>query len=211
MGIFQSIAQFYQDGGMFMHLILMLLAASVAIWIDRIYALNFKFNINGVAFWDILSKKVMSGDYAQAVQICKENEKALLPRILMAGLQKAGGTEREIQDAIDESNLESIPLLELRTPYLGILANVATLTGLLGTIWGLISAFAAVAVAPPDQKQQALTLGISIAMNTTAFGLITAIPTMIIHGLLQGRTNKIISDVDMYSVKLINILSSTNR
>jgi len=126
-------------------------------------------------------------------------------------LLKANQPERVIQDAVDEADLEVLPLLQARTPYLSMIANVATLMGLLGTILGLIAAFAGLAHADPSQKQTVLAQGIAIAMNTTAFGLIVAIPCMVSHALLQGRTNSMIQSIDTYSVKLINILTALQK
>ena len=102
-------------------------------------------------------------------------------------------------------------MLQKRTPYLGMWANVATLTGLLGTISGLVIAFKAVATAAPEEKQQMLAQGISVAMYTTAFGLVVAIPTMIAHSIIANRTVKLIDEIDQYSVKLINLLTARQR
>ena len=83
--------------------------------------------------------------------------------------------------------------------------------GLLGTIMGLIAAFEAVANAPPDQKTQMLTASIAIAMNTTAFGLIVAIPTLLGFVFLNNVTKKIMDEIDQYSVKLQNLLVSRGK
>ena len=111
-----------------------------------------------------------------------------------------------IQNAIDEASLEVIPMVTKRTNALPSIANVATLMGLLGTIIGMIMAFAAVANAAPDQKATLLTNSIAIAMNTTAFGLIVAIPCMLAHLFLSNVTKKILDEIDQYSVKLQNLL-----
>ena len=102
-------------------------------------------------------------------------------------------------------------MLQKRTPYLGMWANVATLLGLLGTISGLVQAFKAVAAASPETKQTMLAAGISVAMYTTAFGLVVAIPIMICHSIIENRTKKLIDEIDQYSVKLINLLAARNR
>jgi biopolymer transport protein ExbB/TolQ len=92
-----------------------------------------------------------------------------------------------------------------------MLANVATLTGLLGTIWGLIMAFEAVARASAEMKQTLLAQGISVAMYTTAGGLMVAIPTMVLQSIIQGRSNKILDDVDQYGLKTVNLLTARKR
>ena len=103
--------------------------------------------------------------------------------------------------------MEVMPRLEKRTHYLATFANIATLLGLLGTIIGLIAAFTAVANADPSQKATLLSESISVAMNTTAFGLMSAIPLLMFHALLQTRTNEIVDSFEMAGVKLLNIIS----
>jgi biopolymer transport protein ExbB/TolQ len=128
-----------------------------------------------------------------------------------AGLTRANRTEKEIENAIDEATLEVGPLVNKRTAYLSMLANVATLVGLLGTILGLIQAFNAVAVASAEMKQQLLAQGISVAMFTTAGGLMAAIPTLILHSVISNRSNKILDDVDQYGLKTVNLLTARRR
>jgi biopolymer transport protein ExbB/TolQ len=117
------------------------------------------------------------------------------------------GTE-EIQNAVEEAMLEVIPYVQKRTNALLAIANIATLMGFLGTIIGMIGAFSAMANVAPDKRQAELGKNISLAMNTTAFGLIVAIPCMIAHLVLSGVTKKIIDEIDLYSVKLENLLIS---
>ena len=131
----------------------------------------------------------------------------------MAGLKKVAESEtldfRSIQNAVDEGTLEIIPTLQKRTNYLSMLANVATLTGLMGTIYGLILAFEAVGGAeiPEADKPKVLAQGISIAMNTTIFGLAVAVPTLIVYNVLQNKTTQIIDEMDEHLVKLINLIT----
>ena len=103
--------------------------------------------------------------------------------------------------------METLPRLEKRTPYLATLANVSTLLGLLGTIIGLIAAFTAVAHADPAEKASLLSQSISVAMNTTAFGLMSAIPLLLFHAVLQTKTNEIVDSFEMAGVKLLNLIS----
>lgn len=103
--------------------------------------------------------------------------------------------------------MESLPRLEKRTQYLATLANIATLLGLLGTIIGLIAAFTAVANADPAEKATLLSESISVAMNTTAFGLIAAIPLLFCHAVLQSKTTEIVDSLEMAGVKVLNILA----
>lgn len=103
--------------------------------------------------------------------------------------------------------MEAVPNLEKRTPYLATFANIATLLGLLGTIIGLIEAFTAVSNANPSEKADMLSASISVAMNTTAFGLMVAIPLLLIYAVLQTKTTQLVDSLEMASVKFLNILT----
>ena len=134
---------------------------------------------------------------------------APVARIVGAGASRMFNSDRrdDVVYAMEEAVMETVPRLEKRTPYLATLANIATLLGLLGTIIGLIAAFTAVADADPSQKATLLSKSISVAMNTTAFGLITAIPLVFVHALLQGKTASIIDTMEMVGIKLMNSIA----
>ena len=137
--------------------------------------------------------------------------KAALARVLKGGLINADRGEDAVSSGIEEATLESTPLLLKRTGSLGGLASLATLLGLLGTVMGLIDAFKTVAEAPADQKSALLTSAIAVAMNTTAFGLIAAIPVTIVFMLLSGTTKKIMDEIDLFSLKLENTLRARKK
>lgn len=205
------IARTFQDGGIFMYAITASLALGLAIVIERTYYLLVRFNVDGRKFYVEISRLINQDDLEGAQKLCGG---APLPRIMGAGLNAIKGTgERRasaVQNAIDEEALSVIPQVEKRIHYLSMIANVSTLLGLLGTIVGLMQAFQAVAGADPSQKGAMLAQGISMAMNTTAYGLVVAIPCMICYSFLQSKATKIIDEVDEYSVKLINLLGTRN-
>lgn len=206
-----EIAKFYNDGGNFMHPIAFVSVFGIAIVIERFIFLFFKYNINANQFMAQIQKLVMANNIDRAIKLCNAAPSAALPKVIKAGLTRANKGEVEISNAIEEATLEVIPNITKRTPTLQSVANIATLLGLLGTIVGLINAFEAVATAPPDMKTQMLTASISIAMNTTAFGLIVAIPTLACYVFLNNVTKKIIDEIDQYSVKLQNLLVSRGK
>jgi biopolymer transport protein ExbB/TolQ len=113
----------------------------------------------------------------------------------------------DVEQAMEESLMEVMPRLEKRTHYLATFANIATLLGLLGTIVGLISAFTAVSTANPAEKADLLSASISVAMNTTAFGLVVAIPLLLVHTWLQTKTTEIVDSLEMASVKFLNAIT----
>lgn len=198
-------------GGPFMWPILVSAIFALAIAFERIYYVVFRANINGTAFMAQIQKLIMANNIDRAIKLCNAEPHAALPRVLKAGLTRANRSEVEIQNAVDEAVLEVFPALNKRSNYLPMLANVATLTGLLGTIQGLIMAFEAVAHASAESKQTLLAAGISTAMFTTASGLVVAIPTLVLHSIVMARTTKIMDDVDQFALKTVNLLGARRR
>jgi biopolymer transport protein ExbB/TolQ len=150
-------------------------------------------------------KHLNNQEIDQAVKLCSQSQ-APLPIIIKAGLEKLNQGESEVQNAIDEAMLEQLPRISKRTEYLSMIANVSTLMGLLGTVQGLIQAFQGVSHVDAAQKAIMLAGGISMALNTTAFGLIVAIPCMISYSIINSMSDQIIDDIDQFSLKLINFL-----
>jgi biopolymer transport protein ExbB len=201
-------AAFTGDGAIWMWLILATSVMALGVAIERFIFIFFKYNINAHAFMGQIQKLVMADQIDRAIKLCNAAPSAALARVVKAGLTNANKGEIEIQNAIEEASLEVVPLLTRRLPMLQQLANLATLLGLLGTIIGLIESFDALENAPQDKKQEMLAGGIALAMNTTAAGLIAALPALFIHLFLSAVSRKIIEDIDQYSVKLSNLLSS---
>jgi biopolymer transport protein ExbB/TolQ len=207
----QAIAEAFSAGGGWMYVIAFTSVVGLGIIVERFIFLFFKYNINANAFMGQIQKLVMANNIDRAIKLCNAAPNAALPKVIKAGLTRANKGELEISNAIEEATLEVVPIVTKRTPTLGGVANVATLLGLLGTIVGLIQAFSALESAAPDARAAALAKGISVAMNTTAFGLIVAIPCMAAQMFLQAVTTKILNEIDQYSVKLENLLVSRYR
>lgn len=184
------------------------LALAIAFSVERFVRLFMQYNVDGASFMFEVQKYVLANDIDGAIRLCNGTGRAALPKVIKAGLQRAARDETQIQNAIDAASLEAIPKLERRLSYLALIANIATLLGLLGTISGLIKSFAAIAQADPAQRQAILSAGISEAMNATAFGLITAIFTMIVHSVLTNKANRLLEEIDEFGVKLLDLLSA---
>lgn len=201
-----GIAGFFQSGGPFMLPIALVLSVGLAIALERWWFLQRARRANRQAFDGILPH-LQKGDFKSVNKLARENS-APIARILSAGLSRVSQTQRrdDVELAMEEGIMETLSRLEKRTPYLATLANVATLLGLLGTIIGLIDAFTAVANADPAEKASLLSQSISVAMNTTAFGLIAAIPLLLFHASLQTKTTEIIDSLEMAGVKFLNFL-----
>jgi biopolymer transport protein ExbB len=206
-GFLQGLVIAFQTGGTWMYAIALAMAVAVALVIERSVRL-FQMNVDGASFMFEVQKYILANDLDGAIRVCNGAGQAALPRVVKAGLQRATREDEQIQNAIDAASLEMIPKLERRLNYLALIANIATLLGLLGTISGLIKSFAAIAQADPAQRQAILSAGISEAMNATAFGLMTAIFTMIMHSVLSTKATKILEEIDEFGVKLLDLLSA---
>jgi biopolymer transport protein ExbB len=206
METYNLVVRFFQTGGAFMYPIAMVLVIGLAIAIERWLVLSVSRSANRQAFEKIMGS-LGKKDYKSVVETGR-NSQVPMYRIVAAGLVRFAGSNRrdEIESAMEEGVMEAVPRLEKRTQYLATLANVATLLGLLGTIVGLIAAFTAVAHAAPAEKATMLSSSISVAMNTTAFGLISAIPLLLLHALLQTKTAELVDSFEMAGVKVLNIL-----
>ncbi len=204
-------ATFYANGGVFMHAIALCAILGLAVMVERFIFLFFRFNINGQQFFNQIQKLVMANNIDRAIKLCNAADKAALARVVKAGLTRANKSEADISAAIEESMLEVGPAINKRIAMIAAIANIATLLGLLGTIFGMLDAFRAVADAPADQRSTALARGIGIAMNTTGFGLMVAIPLLASHIFIQNLAKKISDEVELYSVKLENLLAARVR
>jgi biopolymer transport protein ExbB len=207
-GLLQSVIHAFQVGGVWMAPIAIALGIAMGIVLERFIRLYLHYPIDGASFMFEVQKHILANDIDGAIRLCNGAGKAALPKIIKAGLQRASREESQIQNAIDAASLEMIPKLERRLNYLALIANIATLLGLLGTIGGLIKSFAAVAMADPAQRQAILAAGIAEAMNATFFGLLTAIFTMIMHSILTNRATRLLEDIDEFGVKLLDLLSA---
>ena len=204
MDVFSTIVRFFQEGGLFMYPIVVVLALGMAIAIERWLFLTTT-KVKNQAMWKKVTPYLKSGNYNGAIQQTSKS-KALIAQIMTYGLNRVRSARRreDVEAAMAESLMEVMPRLEKRTHYLATFANIATLLGLLGTIIGLINAFTAVSNANPAEKADLLSASISVAMNTTAFGLIVAIPLLLVHTLLQTKTTEIVDSLEMAAVKFLN-------
>jgi biopolymer transport protein ExbB/TolQ len=204
MEAYSIIVRFFQEGGVFMYPIVLVLALGLAIALERWLFLTTT-TAKNKALWNKVTPYLKSGNFTGAMQLTSKS-KALIAQIMTYGLNRVRSARRreDVEAAMEESLMEVMPRLEKRTHYLATFANIATLLGLLGTIIGLINAFTAVSNANPAEKADLLSASISVAMNTTAFGLIVAIPLLLVHTLLQTKTTEIIDSLEMASVKFLN-------
>jgi len=201
-----EIAKIFQSGGLFMYPILVVLALGLAISVERFLYLM-RTNRKTQELWSNLSRMIKANDYEKAKKLT-DGSNSPFGIVLNYGLarHKPNGKRKPVESAMEEGMMEALPSLEERTHYLATFANIATLLGLLGTIVGLIQAFTAVALADPAEKANLLSASISTAMNTTAFGLVVAIPLLLSHSYLSTKTAKVVSSLEMAAVKCLNLM-----
>jgi biopolymer transport protein ExbB len=207
MDVVVTVVKFFENGGFFMYPILVILAIGAAITIERYITLTLATTKNQKS-WEVLEPLIMNGDFDRAREVANKDD-STIARILSQGLARQGSVRRrdDIELAMEQSLIEIMPALEKRTQYLATFANMSTLAGLLGTIIGLIEAFTAVSNADLADKAELLSASISIGMNCTAFGLMVAIPMVLVHALLQSKTAGIVTGIEMASVKFLNSLT----
>ena len=207
MNVFYSIVEFFTTGGLFMYPILLVFAFGVAIAIERYVTLSMVTTRNQ-RVWERVQPLLDEGKFDEARDMTTEDQ-STISQVLSMGLSLQGAVRRreDIEIAMEESMMEIVPRLEKRTPYVALASSIATLLGLLGTIMGLIQAFTAVANANPAEKADLLSASISVAMNTTAFGLMVAIPLLVVHAVLTSKTGDIVDSLEMATVKALNVFS----
>jgi biopolymer transport protein ExbB len=206
-----SIIGFFVTGGPFMYPILIVFAVGAAIAIERYFTLT-RVTTKNQSAWSRVQPALINGEFERAREMTSKDD-STISKLLSMGLARQGAVRRreDIEIAMEETMMEIIPQLEKRTPYVALASSIATLLGLLGTIMGLIQAFTAVANANPAEKADLLSASISVAMNTTAFGLMVAIPLLITNTVLTAKTGEIVDSLEMASVKALNVISSKAR
>ncbi len=203
--MFGFIATAFQAGGGNMFVILATGIIMLGIIIERAVVLYFQANPNKEAFIKILTKYIVTDDLPQAINVCSSS-KFPMAKILQAGLMKATESDELVQAAMDEAALREIPKIEKRIGFLAVVGNAAVLMGLLGTIFGLIRAFGAVADADAASKATELAKGISEAMYNTAFGLAVAITSALSFAIFQAKAQQLIDDINESVVTVLNLV-----
>lgn len=201
----------FQSGGEFMYIILSVSIIGCALFLERAGFLYFRLKLNMDAAYRRVLHHLQRSNYRGAIDECTKFEKHPLGRILKAGLLKSDKRDKEIELTIEENILKEIPRVKARINYLTLLANISTLLGLLGTIVGLITAFQGVSSASAAMKQEILAHGISVAMFTTAFGLIVAIPCLAGFYILNNRSDYLIDQFEEKALKMFNTLTAMKR
>lgn len=204
----ETIVQYLDKGGWMMYVILIVSIIGVAIFLERAFQLYLRRGLNSRGFQATVLGHVEGRRFRQALDACKVGSKHPLVSVLRSGVMRANRREREIERAMEKEMLDALPGLQKRVELLGFLANTCTLLGLLGTIFGLITAFSAVSAATAVARQTALADGISQAMYTTAFGIVVAVPLLFFHHLLTARQEDILNETEGGATALLVALTA---
>lgn len=198
---------FHQGGKEVMTGITLVGILSIIIIVERAIRYWLQYDLaNSSGFIAAVQKLVMNNSIENAIRLCKKARPKILPNVMAQGLMRANDTPEEIQNAMDHATLEALPKVTKLIPFLGTTANVSTLLGLLGTLFGLMKSFAAAATATGAQKTTLLAEGISEALIATSFGLGTALFILLSYGILMMKQTAIIDDLNQGSAKLLDLL-----
>jgi biopolymer transport protein ExbB len=196
-----GLASFFKEGGLVMYAILGIGVVAAAIAIERFIVIVGASRLDGRKLTKDVLNHVQRGDLNGARNVSRMSN-APAAQVLQAVLSVQDFDESRMQSAADDAAALAMPPLTRRLAHLNVLANIATLVGLLGTIAGLITAFAAVGAADPSQRSAFLAGGISMALNATAFGLLVAIPTLMTQGFLVGLVEGIAEQVEETGIRV---------
>ena len=199
------LADIFQKGGPFFIVNTFFLAVVIALIVERsIYFLG-RGHINASAFLEQIKRLLAANNIDRAKKLCDATS-APIARVAKAGLSKIHRGEAAVAQAMEETMVDVTPEVKVRIAALWSLANIVTLTGLLGTVTGLIRTFEAMKDANPAERQKELSAGIAEAMYNTAMGLGIALLCMVAHLLLSTASKKVVSDLESFSLKLENLL-----
>lgn len=212
MEILKQIAKFVDEGGPVEYLILGFLGLGFSVILERVWFLFLKCRVDSKKLLADATALIRKDKVAEARKLCNGTGTPL-GSILEAGIWKyeQGSTAEEIRDSIEEVSLREVPRLQKRIQYLGLLANICTLVGLLGTIFGLQEAFSALESADPSQKSKLLAQGITLALNATALGLVSAMICMAAFTWLGSKANALLEQMDETVLRLVNSLNAQRK
>ena len=212
MEILMKIAKFVEEGGAVEYLILGLLGLGLSVIFERVWFFFIKCRVNSKKLLADTTALIRKEKISDARKLCNATGTPL-GLILEAGIWKyeQSATAEEIKDALEDVALREVPRLQKRTHYLGLLANLCTLVGLLGTIFGLQEAFSALESADPSQKSKLLARGITLALNATALGLMSAMVCMSAFTWLGSKANNLLEQIDETVLRLVNFLNAQRK
>lgn len=195
--------QMFNDGGGFMWPILILLVLGLMISLERLWTLT-RASVNTRKFLTRVREALTEGGIQQAVDVC-ENTRGPVASIFHAGLMRADRGVEQVEKSISNAGSIEMAFLERGLVWLATVISLAPMLGFTGTVWGMIQAFDAIKEAN-DISPSIVAGGISVALLTTAFGLVVAILIQTLHNFFVSRIDKLIIDMEESSNELVDVL-----
>ena len=199
-GLGQQIA----DGGLIVWPILLIGLIAAVLVAERLWFL-WRQPRGGDALLAQLQPCLEQHDWAACEQLCGTADTAL-KRVLAAGLAARWQSREEQENVLQEAILGEIPALERFLSTLAVLAAIAPLLGLLGTVTGMIQTFQIITLHGTGDPRL-LSAGISEALVTTMLGLAVAIPILLLHSLLSRRVENRIAELEEKAIAFVNRLA----
>jgi len=199
----EDLKLWFDKGGPMMWVILGLSIIGWVVFFERAYVLYWAHRLSSGPFIERVIALVKRRRFREALDGCNLKTRHPVVKTMRAGLLRADRRVSEIERGMEKEMLDSLPDMQKRIGFLAVLANSATLLGLLGTIFGLIKAFNSVAGANATARQAELTGGISEAMYTTALGISVAVPLLFFHHFLSRRSEEILEEVERGATSLV--------
>ena len=199
------------NGGFAAYLIMGSALTLFVVGSERIVTLFFRLSFNTRNSVENIRARILEKKYTEALQVCNAQPNAPEIAVIKAGLMAVENGREAMKSALSGAVLEVNHKTEARLPYLSLIANVATLLGLLGTISGLIKTFAAIADADAATKAKMLGMGISEAMYSTATGLGVGILAMVAYTICVTKADEITGNAQDAGYKLVTWVEQSER
>ncbi len=195
--------EFIQQGGSVMYILLGLSVLSLTIVFERAWSLR-RSVVIPLAEVQQIEKAVRDGDVKQAMQTCQTHNTAM-SRILWLALANRGVRRSVMKEILEESGRQEVAHLDRYIGVLGVIAAISPLLGLLGTVIGMIEVFQQISLVGVG-KADVLAGGISKALNTTAFGLVVAIPSMVAYRFYESRVDRFVIEIEQHALRFVELL-----
>jgi len=197
------VLEFIQQGGSVMYILLGLSVLSLTIVFERAWSLR-RSVVIPLKDVQMIEKSVRDGDVKQAMAVCQTHNTAM-SRILWVALANRGVRRSVMKEILEESGRQEVAHLDRFIGVLGLVAAIAPLLGLLGTVIGMIEVFQQISLVGVG-KADVLAGGISKALNTTAFGLVVAIPSIVAYRYYESRVDRFVIEIEHHALRFVELL-----
>ncbi len=198
-----GLGQLYIKGGMFMHALLICSIVGLVLSFERLWTLS-RAHTNTKKLMQDLVKALREEGSEAALAVCQRT-RGPIAAVLHSGLLRAHRGPEAVEKAIATSGAIEMSFLERGLTALATISNVAPLLGFLGTVSGMISAFAAIAAAE-QVSAKLVAKGIQEALITTAAGLVIAVPITLFYSYFVTRIDRFVIEMEEASAEVVDEL-----